>query len=134
MAGKDDSFKTDLKRARGYGSAHHGAGVWLAERMTSVALIPLGLWAVYAVLQLATAGYDGAVDFMRSPVNLTLALLTLAITFHHMHMGMRVIVEDYIEHKPSRLLWIGLSAAASLLGAGLAIISLLKVAFTGDLG
>jgi succinate dehydrogenase hydrophobic anchor subunit len=45
---------------------------------------------------------------------------------------MRVIIEDYIEHKPSRLFWIGLSAAASLLGAGLALISLLKVAFTGS--
>jgi succinate dehydrogenase / fumarate reductase membrane anchor subunit len=134
MVGKDDSFKTDLKRARGYGSAHHGSGVWLAERVTSVALVPLGLWAIYSVLQLAIVGYDGAVDFFRSPVNVTLALLTLGISFHHMHMGMRVILEDYIEHKPSRLLWIGLSAAASLLGAGLAIISLLKVAFTGDAG
>lgn len=131
MAGKDDSYKTDLKRARGYGSAHHGSGVWLAERMTSVALIPLGLWAIYAALHLATAGYEGAVDFLDSPVNVTLALLTLAITFHHMHMGMRVIIEDYIEHKPSRLFWIGLSAAASLLGAAVAIISILKVAFTG---
>jgi succinate dehydrogenase / fumarate reductase membrane anchor subunit len=134
MVGKDDSYKTDLKRARGYGSAHHGSGVWLAERVTSVALVPLGLWAIYSVLQLAIVGYDGAVDFFRSPVNVTLALLTLGISFHHMHMGMRVILEDYIEHKPSRLLWIGLSAAASLLGAGLAIISLLKVAFTGDAG
>jgi succinate dehydrogenase / fumarate reductase membrane anchor subunit len=74
------------------------------------------------------------VDFFRSPVNVTLALLTLGISFHHMHMGMRVILEDYIEHKPSRLFWIGLSAAASLLGGGLALISLLKVAFSGDAG
>ena len=128
MVGKDDSYKTDLKRARGYGSAHHGAGVWLAERMTGLALVPLGLWAVYSVLQLALVGYDGAVDFLGSPVNATLAVLTLTIVFHHMHMGMRVIIEDYIEHKPSRLLWITLSAAASLLGAAIAIISILKVA------
>ena len=134
MVGKDDSYKTDLKRARGYGAAGHGSGVWLAERVTSVALVPLGLWAVYAVLHLATAGYTGAVDFLQSPVNVVLILLTLGISFHHMHMGMRVILEDYIEHKPSRLLWIGLSAAASLLGGGLALISLLKVAFTGDAG
>ncbi len=132
MVGKDDSFKTDLKRARGYGSAHHGSGVWLAERMTSVALIPLGLWSVYAVLHLAAAGYDGAIDFLQSPVNIALILLTLMISFHHMHMGMRVILEDYIEHKPSRMLWIGLSAAASLLGAAIALISVLKVAFAGS--
>ena len=131
MVGKDDSFKTDLKRARGAGSAHHGSGAWLAERMTSIALIPLGLWAVYSVLNLATAGYAGAVEWLQSPVNVVLILLTLAISFHHMHLGMRVILEDYIEHKPSRLFWIVLSAAASLLGAAVAIISILKVAFTG---
>lgn len=128
MVGKDDSFRTDLKRARGYGSAHHGLGHWMAERVTSAALIPLGLWAIYAVLYLATAGYDGARDFLRSPVNLVLILLTLGISFHHMHLGMRVIIEDYIEHKPSRLAWIGLSAAASLLAGALALISLLQVA------
>ncbi len=131
MVGKDDSFKTDLKRARGSGSAHHGLGMWMAERMTAVALIPLGLWAVYSVLQLAVIGYDGAVDWLQSPVNIVLMLLTLAISFYHMHLGMRVIIEDYIEHKPSRLLWIGLSAAASLLGAALALISILKVALGG---
>lgn len=132
MGTEPTSFRTDLKRARGYGAAGHGVGHWMAERMTSVALIPLGLWAVYAVLHLATAGYDGAVDFLQSPINIVLILLTLAISFHHMHLGMRVIIEDYIEHKPSRMLWIGLSAAASLLGVALAIISILKVAFAGS--
>jgi succinate dehydrogenase / fumarate reductase membrane anchor subunit len=55
-------------------------------------------------------------------------VLTLAISFLHMHSGMRVILEDYIEHKPSRFLWILLSAAVSILGAALSIFSVLKVA------
>jgi succinate dehydrogenase / fumarate reductase membrane anchor subunit len=80
------------------------------------------------VLHLATAGYDGAREFLQAPLNLVLILLTLLIAFYHMHLGMRVIIEDYIEHKASRLAWISLSAAASLLGAGIALISLLKVA------
>lgn len=125
------SYRTDLSRARGYGSAKHGSGHWLGERITSVALVPLGLWAVYSVLHLAGAGYDGALAWLRSPLNLVLLLLTLAISFHHMHAGMRVIVEDYIEHKPSRMLWIGLSAALSLLAAALAVVSILKAAFGG---
>lgn len=131
MTGKDDSFRTDISRARGYGAAGHGSGMWLTERLTSIALIPLGLWAVYSVLNLATVGYAGAVDWLRSPVNVVLLALTLAIIFHHMHLGMRVIVEDYIEHKGARFLWILLSAAVSLLGALLSIYSILKVALGG---
>ena len=126
------SYRTDISRARGLGSAGHGAGHWLSERITSVALIPLGLWSVYSVLHLARVGYDGAVDWLGSPVNAVLTVLTLALSFLHMHNGMRVIIEDYIEHKPSRLLWILLSAAASLLAAALAIFSVLKVALGAD--
>ena len=104
------------------------AAHWLSERLTSIALIPLGLWGVYSVLNLARIGYDGAVDWLRSPVNAVLLVLTLAISFLHMHSGMRVILEDYIEHKPSRFLWILLSATVSLLGAALSIFAVLKVA------
>ena len=123
------SYRTDISRARGLGAAGHGAGHWLSERITSVALAPLGLWAIYAALHLARAGYDGAVDWLSSsPVNAVLLVLTLAISFLHMHNGMRVVIEDYIEHKPSRLLWILLSAGASLLAASLSIFAVLKVA------
>ena len=122
------SYRTDLSRARGLGSARHGAAHWLSERLTSIALIPLGLWGVYSVLNLARIGYDGAVDWLRSPVNAVLLVLTLAISFLHMHSGMRVILEDYIEHKPSRFLWILMSATVSLLGAALSIFAVLKVA------
>jgi succinate dehydrogenase / fumarate reductase membrane anchor subunit len=122
------SYRTDISRARGLGAAHHGAGPWLAERITAVALVPLGLWGVYSALRLARAGYDGAVDWLQSPANAVLLVLTLAISFLHMHNGMRVVIEDYIEHKPSRLMWILLSAGACLLAASLSIFAVLKVA------
>jgi succinate dehydrogenase hydrophobic anchor subunit len=41
---------------------------------------------------------------------------------------MRVIIEDYIEHKGFRFLWILLSAGVSLLAGLLSIYSILKVA------
>ena len=122
------SYKTDLKRARGSGPARHGSGHWLTERLTSVALVPLVLWGVYSVLRVAQLDYDGAVEWLQSPVNAVLLVLTLAISFHHMHSGMRVIVEDYIEHKPTHFGLIFLSGAACLLAAAFSIFAVLKVA------
>jgi succinate dehydrogenase / fumarate reductase membrane anchor subunit len=122
------SFRTDLSRARGYGAAGHGVAFWLTERLTSIALIPLGLWAIYSVMRIATLGYDGAVAWLGEPVNAVLLVLTLAVSFYHMHLGMRVIVEDYIEHKGFRFFWILLSAGVSLLAGLLSIYSILKVA------
>jgi succinate dehydrogenase / fumarate reductase membrane anchor subunit len=126
------TWRTPRARVRGLGAAGHGAGHWMNERITSVALVPLGLWAVYAVLHLARAGYDGAVDFLQSPVNATLAVLTLAVTFVHMSSGLRVFIEDYIAKTGTKTLLLLLNSGVCLLAAALSIVSVLKVAFSGD--
>jgi len=129
------SYRTPLGRARGLGSAKHGAGHWVSERVTAIALVPLTVWAVYGVLRLAAGDYGLAVHWIQDPLNATLAVITLAISFWHMHAGMRVIVEDYI-HKAltkTTILLINLFVCG-LMGA-LAIVSILKVALgAGVLG
>ena len=125
------SYKTDLKRARGFGAAKHGAGHWLTERLTSAALVPLGLWGIWSFLRVAQWDYAGAVDWVREPLNAVLLVLTLAVSFQHMHAGMRVIIEDYIESKPAHFTLIFLSAAACLLAAAFSIFAVLRVALGG---
>lgn len=101
-------------------SERHGAGEWKAERLSSVVLIPLVLWALWSGWTLSGAGYDGALDWFRSPVNAVLLAVTLVISIWHMNMGAKVIVDDYI-HKPvSRNAIVGLIA---LLCLGLAAAS-----------
>ena len=39
------NYRTALSRARGLGSAKHGAGHWISERVSSIALVPLTVWA-----------------------------------------------------------------------------------------
>ena len=58
--GSIGSFKTPLKRARGLGASHSGVGGFIAERVTSIALVPLCLWAVWAAMAVAPTGYAGA--------------------------------------------------------------------------
>lgn len=81
-------------------SERHGAGEWTAERLSSVVLIPLALWGLWGAWAVSGSGYEGAVDWFRSPVNSALLALTLLISVWHMNMGLKVIVDDYI-HKPS---------------------------------
>ena len=98
-----------------------------------IALVPLTIWAVYGVLRLAAGDYGLAVHWIQDPLNATLAVITLAISFWHMQAGMRVIVEDYI-HKAltkTTLLLINLFVCG-LVGA-LAIVSILKVALGAGL-
>jgi succinate dehydrogenase / fumarate reductase membrane anchor subunit len=81
-------------------SERHGAGEWSAERFSALVLVPLALWALWSAWSLAGAGYDGAIDWFRSPVNSVLLAITLLVSVWHMNMGIKVIVDDYI-HKPS---------------------------------
>ena len=57
----ESSFRTPLSRARGLGSAHHGASRFISERATSIALVPLSLLSVWGALAVAHSGYSGAV-------------------------------------------------------------------------
>jgi succinate dehydrogenase / fumarate reductase membrane anchor subunit len=123
------SYRTPLSRARGLGSAKHGVGAWLLERLTSIALIPLSLWAVYSALILASAGYGGAVVWLANPVDAVLLVLLLAIGFLHMHAGLRVVIEDYLHAKFNKTGALLLNLFVCGLAAALSIFSILKVAF-----
>jgi succinate dehydrogenase / fumarate reductase membrane anchor subunit len=129
------SFRTPLGQARGLGSAKHGATHWVAERVSAIALAPLVVWMVYAVLQLAAGDYGFAVHWIQSPLNATLCVLTLAISFWHMHAGLRVVVEDYIHKTFTKSALLLLNLFICGLAGALAIFSILKVALgAGVLG
>ena len=126
-----ENYRTPLRRARGLGSAKHGVGHWLSERITSVALIPLVLWAVFGALTLAGTDYYGAVAWISQPLNAVLMALLVAISFLHMRSGMRVIVEDYIHKTLTKSALLLLNLFVCGLAGSLAVFSILKVALGG---
>ncbi|HEY0207361.1 MAG TPA: succinate dehydrogenase, hydrophobic membrane anchor protein [Acetobacteraceae bacterium] len=121
-------MRSQLGRARGTGTAHSGVHHWYAERITSIALVPLTLWFIFAVLRLVGAPQEAVVDWAGRPVNATLLLALIAITFHHMQLGLQVVYEDYIKPKwLMNIVILGTKAAALLLGL-LASVAVLKMA------
>ncbi len=121
-------MRSQLGRARGTGAAHSGVHHWYAERITSIALVPLTLWFIFAVLRLVGAPQEAVVDWAGRPVNAALLLALIAITFHHMQLGLQVVYEDYINAKwLMNIAILGTKAAALLLGL-LASVAVLKMA------
>ena len=123
------SYRTPLKRAQGLGSAHSGVGGFISERVSWMALIPLGLWVVWAVIHVAPTGYEGAVAFLHDPVEATMAVLLLGIGFFHVRLVVKEALEDYIGGHTLRLATLLLNTAVVVLGGALAVVSVLKVAF-----
>ena len=129
------SYRTPLGRARGLGSAKHGALHWVSERVAAIALIPLVVWLIYGVIRLAAGDYGFAVEWVKDPINATLVTLTLVVSFWHMHAGMRVVVEDYIHKALGKSVLLLLNLFVCTLAGALAVFSILKVALSaGVLG
>jgi succinate dehydrogenase / fumarate reductase membrane anchor subunit len=128
---KTAAFRTPLGRARGLGSAKSGVRRFIGERVTSVALLFLTVWAVWSAITLARSGYDGAIHWMGSPVNAVLLILLAVVGFHHMQVGMTVIVEDYIAKPVTKALILMANAFACWIGMALTVVCVLKVALMG---
>jgi succinate dehydrogenase / fumarate reductase membrane anchor subunit len=124
-------YRTPLSQARGLGSAHHGAGHWITQRVSAIALVPLTLWGAFGVLRLAAGDYGAAIAWVSEPVNAVLMALLIAVSFWHMQLGLRVVIEDYVHTKLGKLSLLVLNLFVCVLFGALAIFSILKVALGG---
>jgi succinate dehydrogenase / fumarate reductase membrane anchor subunit len=95
-----------------------------------VALVPLTLWFVLAVFRLAGGTRLDVAHFLASPLNATLMLALIAVTFQHMAMGLQVVMEDYMHHEKQRLAAVLVMKGATSLLAIAAALSVLKLALT----
>jgi succinate dehydrogenase / fumarate reductase membrane anchor subunit len=110
------------------GSAKHGVGHFIAQRVTAIALLLLLLWGAAAAVGLAHGDYGTASDFLHSPVNAALAVLLAFAAFWHMQLGMRTIIEDYIQKAGTKAVLLVLNIFVGWLGGALTILAILKVA------
>ena len=122
-------MRSGLGRARGLGSAKAGYHHWWAQRLTAVALVPLTLWFICSVIRLLGAPHEAVVIWMSNPLVLALMLALIVAMFHHMQLGLQVVIEDYVKGDSRKLVsilamkavvWLlGLSAAVAALKMGL---------------
>ena len=124
-------FRTPLRNARGFGSAQHGVGHFIAQRVSAVALLGLTSWGVWSALSVAAGGFEGARAWLGAPVNAALLCLLFVTGFYHAHLGMRVIIEDYIARRVTRAALMIVNVFVAAGGAGLAVVCVLKVALGG---
>jgi|HubBroStandDraft_5_1064220.scaffolds.fasta_scaffold498647_1 succinate dehydrogenase / fumarate reductase membrane anchor subunit len=112
-----DVLRSPLGRARGLGSARAGSKHWWAQRWTALALVPLTMWFIWSVLRLTNASQADIGDWLGSPVRLALMLALIVATFHHLQLGLQVVIEDYVTNDGVKLvLVLGVKGLCILLG------------------
>ncbi|HUC11051.1 MAG TPA: succinate dehydrogenase, hydrophobic membrane anchor protein [Stellaceae bacterium] len=96
-------MRSPLGRAIGLGSAKEGVEHWVVQRVTAIALVPLALWFVAAMIQLTGADFDTVQEWAGQPLPAIGLILLLIATFYHAALGLQVIIEDYVHGELARL-------------------------------
>jgi len=125
------SHKTPLGQVRGLGSAKGGTRHWWAQRLTAIALVPLMVWFVVSILTMIGADRVLIADWLDNPLIASLMLMLILVAFHHAQLGLQVVIEDYVNSDIWKIGLIVFVKFVALLLGGIAIISVLKLAFGG---
>jgi len=125
------SFKTPRARVTGLGSAGGGTHHWWLQRLTSVALPPLAVLFVVPFARALGGSHEEVLALYRHPFHAIIAVLFIAVAFHHLMLGLQVVIEDYVHTKWRRTaMLIGNQMFCFLFGLA-GVFAVLKIAFTG---
>lgn len=124
------SFLTDRARAHNHGSAKEGVDHWWGQRMTAIALVPLGLLFIFPFAIALGDGYEAVTALYANPIHAIIAALFIVVAFNHLRLGVQVVIEDYIHGAMGKTALILNTLFCALFGfAGLFAVA--KLAFTG---
>src|SRR5271154_143535 len=124
-------MRSPLGRVFGLGSAKEGVEHWWRQRITAIALVPLVLWFVIAVIGLVGADRAAMVAWVHSPMPAVFLILLIVATFWHAALGLQVVIEDYIHGEATRLTVLIVMRLLCVLFVVRGILAVLKLALAG---
>ena len=124
------SYRSPLGKARGMGSAKDGVHHFWVQRVSAVALVPLALWFVFSVAQLAGADYAMVRHWVSAPSVAVMLVLFLASALYHSALGVQVVIEDYITSEGLKIASLLMMKFTHAVIAAASIFAVLKVALS----
>lgn len=125
------SLRSALARAAGAGSAKTGVHHWWAQRLSSVALVPLAIWFVVSLLSLPSHQYAELSAWMAQGWTPVWLILFVLVAAWHSQLGVRVVVEDYVHGGGMKSLTLALVTFFHVVVAVAGVFAILKVALGG---
>ena len=121
---------TPLNRVLGLGSAKEGVEHWWMQRLTAVALIPIGLWLAWSFAVLPDFSHAAVSVWLSAPLTTILLVITVLVLSYHSHLGVQIVVEDYVQGA-SKVVTLVLTLFAHIFAAVAGVYAVLRVGFGG---
>jgi succinate dehydrogenase / fumarate reductase membrane anchor subunit len=122
---------TPLGKVRGLGSSREGGEHWLAERVSSAALLLLGSWLIASLLFLPSLDQRTLAEWLASAGGAVPMALFVITAFAHGLDGLKTVVDDYIHDEGNRFALNTALLFVAVGGASLALFALARIAFGG---
>jgi succinate dehydrogenase / fumarate reductase membrane anchor subunit len=120
---------TPIGKVRGLGSAHHGGEHWITERITSIALLLLGVWLIASLLLLPHLDQRTLLEWLHAPSGAIPMALFVIVGFRHGLDGMKVVIDDYVDNEGGRFAWNVALLFVAVAGGAIALFALGRIAF-----
>jgi succinate dehydrogenase / fumarate reductase membrane anchor subunit len=124
----NNTMRTPLSKVRGLGSAKSGTGHFWHQRVTAIANVPLSIAFLWIVISLQGKSREAVLHSLSQPLVSILMLLFLGSGLFHMHIGMQVIIEDYV-HGGTKIMALLANTFFSVLIGVMCAFALLKISF-----
>lgn len=125
------SLRTPLGKVLGLGTARDGTSHWVAQRVSAIALLFLGLWFAWSLATMPDFAHASAVAEIGRPLNSILLLLLSVTLAYHSYLGVQVVIEDYLHAPGIKVAMLILSRFVHILLAAAAVFSILKIGLNG---
>ena len=127
------SLQTPLGKVRGLGAAGNGVHHWWVQRLTSVALVPLGVWLLVSLLTLPSLDFVTLVSWIAGTWTASPLSVFVITASWHSRLGIQVIIEDYVHDEGLKTTSLVLSGFVHVLLAALGVFAVLRIAFGSPL-
>ena len=120
-------LRAPLGRVLGLGTAKDGTSHWWGQRVSAIALLLLGLWFAFSLTTSSGFSHAEVIAAIERPINGILLLLLTVTMGYHSHLGIQVVIEDYVHAPGVKVLALILSRFAHILLVTAAVYAVLKI-------
>jgi len=124
-------FCSPLAKAKNLGVSPDASNDFLAQRLTSIALVPLVIWLCLNIAFLPQVTYPVLVSWLQSSLNSVMMILIVIVSFIHAQLGLQVIFEDYISKQSVRIAAILITRFLSYFLMAMGVFSIIKITLGG---
>ncbi len=122
-------LRTPYAKVTGKGATGGGTDHFWAQRLSALANVPLTLFLVWLVAQLAGSSRAEMVSLLNNPVVAGLLVLTIVSVCWHMALGLSVVIEDYIHSEGMKIVLLICNRFFAFGIGAMSIVAVLKLSF-----